>query len=119
MGEEIVSDLGLPDMVNFHVPRWMEGISTIMVSYYMLLSKLPVIGMLNNVAVYIILMFIVLLFMLKDKRKKEMLILLPLVLSFFSVIAAPQIQNQPRYAFPIICSMPVVLAYYAKIAQED
>ena len=83
------------------------------VSLYSLLTKMPVIGMLNNVAFYMILMAMVIAFMLADRWKKEQLfVLLPLLLSFFIILMAPQIQDQPRYAFPIIYAMPSVTAFY-------
>lgn len=114
VGEEIMLDYGILDEINFEVPEWMDGICTIMVSYYALLSRLPVIGLLNNVAFYIIMLWAVTAFALKDKSKRVLMVLLPLWISFFIIIAAPQIQNQPRYAFPIIYSMPVVAAYYIR-----
>ena len=81
-------------------------------SWYTLLTRLPVIGMLNNVAFYVILMFCLLLFMLNDRSGKRMFVMVPLLMSFVFVILAPQIQNQPRYAFPIIYAMPSVVGFY-------
>lgn len=119
VGEEIMLDYGILDEINFEVPEWMDGICTIMVSYYALLSRLPVIGLLNNVAFYIIMLWAVTAFALKDKSKRVLMVLLPLWISFFIIIAAPQIQNQPRYAFPIIYSMPVVAAYYIRSGKKQ
>lgn len=100
------------------VPEKMQGLAAIAVSYYSLLTKLPVLGLLNNVAFYIILMFVLLFYMLRDKWKKELLAMLPLLVSFLFVIAAPQIQGQPRYAFPIIYAMPLMLAFYIRITKD-
>lgn len=112
IGEEIMVDIGLLDQINFEVPGWMHGICTVMVSYYSFFTRLPILGMFNNVAFYIILLFTVAIFMLADKCRKEWVIMIPLLLSFLIIIAAPQIQNQPRYAFPIIYAMPTVVAFY-------
>lgn len=114
VGEEIMWDIGILDQINFEVPGFMQGICAIMVSYYSLLSRLPVIGLLNNVAFYMILLFVMFIFMLKDQCRKELLIMLPLCLSFLIILAAPQIQNQPRYAFPIIYAMPTVVAFFRR-----
>ena len=38
--------------------------------------------------------------------------MLPLILSFLIILMAPQIQDQPRYAFPVIYAMPSVTAFY-------
>lgn len=114
IGEEIILDTGLLEKIDFEIPEKMEGICAIMVSYYSLLSRLPILGMLNNVAFYIILLFAAFIFMLHDRQKNELFIMLPLFLSFLIILAAPQIQNQPRYAFPIIYAMPSVIAFFRK-----
>lgn len=43
----------------------------------------------------------------------------PVVLSAIIVVLAPMIQGDPRYAFPIIYSMPIILAYYIYIKKSD
>ncbi len=40
--------------------------------------------------------------------------MLPALISFLFVLLAPQIQGQPRYAFPIIYTMPLMIAFYQK-----
>ena len=105
-------EYGILDVINFEVPDWMHGLCTIMVSYYSLLYRLPIIGLLNNVAFYVMLMLVMASFMIQDKRKKELLVFFPLFLSLLIVILAPQLQNQPRHAFPIIYTMPAVVAFY-------
>lgn len=112
VGEEIKTESGLLDIVNFEIPEWMHGISAIMVSYYSLMTRFPIIGMFSNVAFYIILMFVIVIFMLHDKRRKALFVMFPLLLSFCTILMAPQIMNQPRYAFPIIYTMPTVVAFY-------
>lgn len=109
---EIMNEMGMQEQIEFKVPEKMHGICTIMVSYYSLLTRMPIIGLLNNVAFYIIMLFVITFFFLKDGHRKALWILMPLWLTFFIIIASPQIQNQPRYAFPIIYSMPVVVAFF-------
>ena len=41
-------------------------------------------------------------------------VMLPALISFLFVLLAPQIQGQPRYAFPIIYTMPLMIAFYQK-----
>lgn len=112
VGEEIVVDLGMLEKVKFEIPERMKGICAVMVSFYALLMRIPVIGMLNNVAFYIILLFVIWIFMMQDRCFKEQLVLIPLFITFLFIILGPQIMNQPRYAFPIIYTMPSVVAYY-------
>ena len=111
---ETINELNMQELITFKVPEKMHGICTIMVSFYALLTRLPIIGLLNNVAFYIILLFVITSFFLKDGQKKAVWMLMPLWLTFLIIIASPQIQNQPRYAFPIIYSMPIVVAFFMK-----
>lgn len=111
-GAEIVWNSEFYDRIHFEIPEGMPGLDQIAVSFYALLTRLPIIGMLNNVAFYTILMFVILFFMGHDKRYKELLAMVPLLVSFLFVLMAPQIQDQPRYAFPIIYAMPVMTAFY-------
>ena len=111
-GETIGDGTGFKEEIRFEVPERMQGLASIAVGWYTLLTRLPVIGMLNNVAFYVILMFCILLFMLHDRVGRRMFVMAPLLMSFLFVILAPQIQNQPRYAFPIIYAMPSVAGFY-------
>lgn len=118
-GEEIVPGTGFDEKIRFYVPEQMHGLATIAVSWYTLLTRLPVVGMLNNVAFYVILMFCLLLFMVHDRMGKKIFVMLPLLMSFLFVILAPQIQNQPRYAFPIIYTIPAVTGFYIWVIRKN
>lgn len=109
---EIMEEMGMQEQIKFEVPEKLHGICSIMVSWYTLLTRLPIIGLLNNVAFYMLLLFTITFFFFRDGRKKEVWLLLPLWLTFLIIIASPQIQNQPRYAFPIIYSMPLIVGFY-------
>ncbi|MFI3212515.1 MAG: DUF6020 family protein [Eubacteriales bacterium] len=112
VGEEIVEDIGLNDFVRFTIPECIEGLESVMYYWYALLISLPMIGLFSNVAFYIMLFLTILVFMINDKMKKEWLVALPLILSFVFIILAPQLQYQPRYAFPIIYGIPSFLNFY-------
>lgn len=112
VGAELVWNSEFYESVHFEIPERMQGLAQIAVSWYSLLTRLPVTGMLNNVAFYVILMFIIFTFMLNDKCRKELIAMIPLFVSFLFILLAPQIQDQPRYAFPIIYAMPAVIAFY-------
>lgn len=110
VGEEVVEEMGLNSFVKVSIPSAMTGFVDIMYYWYALLVSMPVIGLFSNVAFYVMVFFAVMLFMKNHHMKKEMLVLVPLVLALLMVIAAPQIQNQPRYAFPLIYTMPSLVA---------
>lgn len=100
--------------LNFQIPEKMEGLANVTVKLYSLLTTAPVIGMFSNVAFYVILMFVLLHFIRLGKNKRAFFVMLPAVISFLFVLLAPQIQGQPRYAFPIIYTMPLMIAFYQR-----
>ena len=118
VGEEIKRESGLFDIVYFEVPQFLEGVAEIMVSYYSLMTRFPVIGMFSNVAFYIMLMFIIIIYMMHDKCRRGFLVMFPLFVSFITILMAPQIQEQPRYAFPIIYAIPSAVSFYCFIVKR-
>lgn len=118
VGAELVWNSEFYESVHFEVPERIQGLAQIAVSFYALLTRLPVVGMLNNVAFYVILMFVILCFMLKDGYRKELIVMVPLLVSFLFIIMAPQIQDQPRYAFPVVYAMPAVVAFYRSLGTK-
>lgn len=79
--------------------------------WYMLMYSIPIISLLSHPALYILVLIVVLLIALKNKMVDCMLILLPLLLTVLFIIIGPVFQGHPRYAFPIIYSMPLVFSY--------
>lgn len=114
VASEIFINNGMSHIIEFKLSDEMEQICTIMVGLYTLLTEAPVIGLLSNVAVYNILLFVFTCFFMGDFKQRHLLSLLPLWFTLLIIIASPQIQNQPRYAFPIIYTMPTLLAFYYK-----
>lgn len=114
VGSELEYDKEYYSWLNFQIPEKMEGVSNVTVKLYSLLTTAPVIGMFSNVAFYVILMFVLLHFIRLEKNKRAFFVILPAVISFLFVLLAPQIQGQPRYAFPIIYTMPLMIAFYQR-----
>ena len=100
------------------MPQFLDGVAEIMVSYYSLMTRFPVIGMFSNVAFYIMLMFIIIIYMMHDKCRRGFLVMFPLFVSFITILMAPQIQEQPRYAFPIIYAIPSAVSFYCFIVKR-
>ena len=99
------------EFVGLVMPEWVVRVSITAVSFYGMLNRLPIIGIFGNVAFYIMLMFVIMLFIKKEISIKEWFAFIPSLLAFAFVIMAPQIIEQPRYAFPIIYIMPTLAAY--------
>ncbi len=91
-----------------HLEKWKNA----EYGYMKLLFSLPVIGLFSHPATYVLVLIFLLYYSLKDKNKRFLLLVSPLLLSIVVIILAPCIQNHPRYAFPIIYSFPVILGYY-------
>ena len=113
-GSATYQDIDFDKYIGFYIPPALEGASQTICSWYKMLNELPIIGRLNNVAFYIMLMFTVLLFTKHDYKmmnREYLIVFMPCMISFIFILLAPLIQNQPRYAFPIIYSMPLLMAY--------
>ena len=120
-GSEIYSDTDLIQKVDLHVPSAMSDCAPSVCAYYKMLNGLPIIGRLSNVAVYIMLIFVLMLYIGNDcgtDKRKYKLAFLPDIVVFLFIIVGPQIQNQPRYAFPIVYSVPLMIAYYMYVRND-
>lgn len=74
------------------------------------LHTTPVLSVLNSFALFTMSIPILLLFAGQRTRRHLLIPLTPLVLSLLVVIAAPGLMTFPRYAYPIIFSIPAVWA---------
>ena len=63
-------------------------------------------------------MFIIIIYMMHDKCRRGFLVMFPLFVSFITILMAPQIQEQPRYAFPIIYAIPSAVSFYCFIVKR-
>lgn len=80
--------------------------------YCYMFDRIPVIRLFNSMAVYMVLMIMMLLIAIKDRRHRELLYFVPLILSVLVIIAGPVISGNQRYALPIVYSMPVLIGVY-------
>lgn len=87
--------------------------------YESLKFSFPVIGAMSSPAVYNILLVFIFLFALRKKNYSCIITSLPLILSDIVILLAPVIQGHPRYAFPIIYSMPLFIACYICLQYRD
>lgn len=100
-----------------------EGILNLQLTYkrfFGAMHKLPVLYLLNNMAVYIIITLAMALYVIKDKDKRHFLYLLPCYLSLGIAIMAPVIRNNVRYTYPILYALPVIVGVYcASVAKKE
>ena len=83
------------------------------------LMYLPLSGPLCNIAVYVLVLLFLCCYAIRGKRWSFFIPALPLLLSLAIVVAAPGISGTPRYAYPIIYSLPVVMAWYHSLTGKQ
>lgn len=91
-------------------PKILEKIQVIYRQTLELSHKLPILNLINNMALYIMLLIVLCAFAITDKKYSHLFYYLPLLVSVLVIIAAPCIRGHVRYAYPIIYTFPVWLA---------
>lgn len=87
-----------------------KSLSDVLTVYYKLMFKFPIINLFSNMSIYIYMMIWVIVYSIDRKLCDVSFIALPNFLSFCMIILAPTVV--PRYAFPIIYSIPIMVSYY-------
>lgn len=97
-------------MREINTPEILEKIQVVYKQALELSHKLPILSLVNNMAVYIMLLLIFCTYLLTEKRYSHLFYYLPLLISLLIIIAAPCIRGHVRYAYPVIYTFPVWLA---------
>ena len=106
------------DRIEFYEISWLQPWQDIALAFYRMLHNLPVIGILSDMAFYIII-FVILLFI--EVREKNLWVLsasIPFILSILIIIAGPVVYTSTRYALQIIYAMPSFVSF-CKITQKQ
>lgn len=94
-----------------------QGLSTIQALYVEMAVISPGIGMLSNVGFYNIILLFIIIYAMRERCRQVLILSLPLILSNLIIIAAPYVG--PRYAFPVMYSMPCIIALYMAQRREQ
>lgn len=105
-------DTQMPQLTGLHGIPAFDSLREGMTSYYTFLHNFPFLGMLSNIGFWVLVLLLLRLLSRHHKVKGMGLITLPALLTLFMCIASPVILLQSRYAFPLVYSMPVILAAY-------
>lgn len=94
--------------------QWRTGFNKV-------LFTLPVFGLLASMAFFNLILIYLCYGAIKKRLPQMAMILMPLLLSDAVIVLAPVIKGHPRYAFPVIYSIPVVFAafLYFKAGKEQ
>lgn len=90
----------------FTTPKYLGTPDKIMYYVYNFLNRLPILGLLENVGIFVWGMLFATIHLIEKKEKKLLLAFVPLYVSLLVCIASPAFWLHPRYAFPIILCMP-------------
>lgn len=100
------------EWIDIHVPESMQGLPIAASSMYRMLNQLPFIALLNNLAMYVYIMFILRRLMQDKKFYAGRIAMIPIWLSLAFVLMSPLIHQQPRYAWAVIYIMPTIIGMY-------
>lgn len=112
-GEKVQDFLELSDV------EPIASLKPLLLYFYTMCLYLPGLNVLSHIAFYMILLICLTLFVFYKKRFLWLLASLPLWLTAVIVVLAPGIQDNPRYAFPIMYAMPIILAYYIYLGKQN
>ena len=83
------------------------------------LFYLPFTGLVCSIPVHVLVLMLLCCYALSRRRWCFLIPALPLLLSVGIVLLAPGISGTPRYAYPIVFSLPVVMAYYCSLVKKE
>jgi hypothetical protein len=100
------------DWINIYVPDAMQGFPIMICSMYRMLNQIPIVALMNNLAMYVYIMFILVRLMKNIGFKGGRIAMIPLWLSLCFVLMAPLIVRQPRYSWAVIYILPTIVGMY-------
>lgn len=105
------------EKLGIHEIPGIQKIDKLGTGFNQVLFTLPIIGLLSNIAFFNLILIYICYESIKRRIPEMTLVLTPLLLSDIVIVLAPVIFGHPRYAFPIVYSLPFVFAvflYYRK-----
>ncbi len=106
------------DWINIYVPDSMQGMPIMICSMYRMLNRLPFVAIMNNLAMYVYIMFILVRLMKDRKFDGGRVAMIPLWLSLAFVLMSPLIYKQPRYSWAVIYILPTIVGMYLYMAKR-
>lgn len=90
---------------------WASLDNALLQNYYSF-GKLPFLGLLVNQGFYNLMLLALCLYALFERNGKLLLISLPLLLTLAITFVGPTVYHHPRYTYPIMYTMPVLLGLF-------
>lgn len=113
-----VSAKKLAEKLGVHEVSIIQKLDTWRTGFNKVFFTLPVFGLLSSMAFFNLILIYLCYDAIRKKLPQMILLLMPLLLSDAVIVLAPVIKGHPRYAFPVIYSIPVVFAAYLYFARH-
>lgn len=107
-----VSAKKLADKLGVHEVPLIQKLDTWRTGFNKVFFTLPVFGLLSSMAFFNLILIYLCYDAIRRKVPQMFLLVMPLLLSDAIIILAPVIKGHPRYAFPVIYSIPIVFGAY-------
>lgn len=83
----------------------------LLIFYYRFAARIPLLGILENVGAGVWALFYLVFYQRSRKRGKSWIMTLPLWISLLVCMASPGFLKHPRYAFPLLFTLPFLYAF--------
>lgn len=80
---------------------------------YTFMQTAPIINAISSVPLYTYLLLLLICYVIVKRQWRKMMALMPSMMVVLIAVAAPVILGHPRYVFPLVYAMPVVVSYCA------
>lgn len=110
----------LPDVVaatGISMPASLDTERNVLTQWFLLMYSSPVIGMISHTAPYTIAACFLSIMAAVRKKYSFLLPAFPVLIGAVGLVFAPAIIANPRYAFPIVYSMPLLTGYFVYICR--
>lgn len=98
----------------FQTPVLLKSNQHYYLSVLYIQHETPIVQIWSNISTYCLIFIGTMLIHFSNKNRNKTIATIPLILSFLILMLSPAIIKNPRYAFPIIYSLPVLLTFVIK-----
>lgn len=97
----------------FEEPTQLTDWKRFATAVYTFMQTAPIINAISSVPLYTYLLLLLICYVIVKRQWRKMIVLVPSMMVVLIAVAAPVILGHPRYVFPMIYAMPVVVSYCA------
>lgn len=103
----------------FEEPAQLTDWKRFATAVYTFMQTAPIINAISSVPLYTYLLLLLICYVVVKRQWRKMIVLVPSMMVVLIAVAAPVILGHPRYVFPLIYAMPIVVSFCAWSSQND